>query len=98
MSADIITDLLNRVSAVIKAQVSSFKELATDTGIPIAQLYDLVNLRRNRPNGKRAVLLHVWAEQKSNQIAMLPRKIQRQYREAYEAVCQKFPVEGKEMT
>lgn len=94
MPTDAITDLLNRVSAVIKSKASSFKELESDTGIPLTQLYDLVNLRRNRPNGERAIALLEWAAQKSNQIAALPREVQRRYREAYKTNCKKFPVDG----
>lgn len=95
MPTDATTDLLNKVSAVTKAKIASFKTLSSDTGICVTHLYDMVNMRRYRPNGKNAALLHEWAARKSNQIAALPREVQCRYREHYRANCKRFPAEGR---
>lgn len=97
MNADPVVDLLNKVSAVIKSKVSSFKKLASDTGIPVKELYQIVNYRRTGPSGERALILHQWAARKSNQIAALPREVQRKYRAAFLANCEKFPISQNEL-
>lgn len=96
MSADTLTDLLNKVSAIVKSGASSYPILAQETGIPAKQVWDMINRRRARPNGERALALHQWAEQMTVKIAMGGRKLQARYRNEYRAACERFPVNGKD--
>lgn len=97
MSTDTLTDLLNKVSAIVKSGASSFSLMSQETGIPPRALYEIIDLRRFRPNGERALALHQWAEKMTVRIAMMEdRSIQAKYRAKYREVCERFPVNGKD--
>jgi hypothetical protein len=96
MSTDNLTDLLNRVSAIVKSGASSFPLLAQETKIPVRTLYDIVNLRRCRPTGDRTMALLEWAGHKTLQISMGGRATQKAYRKAYAEVSKRFPVACRE--
>lgn len=96
MNPDPITDLLNKVSAIVKSGASSFPLLAQETGIPVRSLYDTVLQRRCQPSGKRALALHQWAERMTVRIAMMEdRSIQARYRSEFDKVQLRFPSTGK---
>lgn len=94
MSADTLNELLNRVHAMVKCGVSTYPILAQETKIPAKQLWDILNLRRARPNGERALALHKWAEEKTVEIAKQGDKAWRAYQKAYTAADKKFPSAG----
>lgn len=95
MSTDPLTDLLNKVSAIVKSGASTFPLLAQETKIPVKALYEIVNMRRNRPNGERALALHQWAEKMTVRIAMMEdRSIQARYRSEFDKVQHRFPSKG----
>ena len=96
MSTDNLTDLLNKVSAIVRSGASTYPILAQETGIPAKQVWDMMNLRRARPNGERALALHRWAEGMTIKISMGGRKLQTRYRDEYRAACKRFPVNGKD--
>ena len=95
MSADNITDLLNKVSAIVKSGASSFPLLAQETNIPVKAIYDIMG-RRHDPNGPRTAALMQWAATKTIQISMASREIQNRYRSEYVRACKRFPVNGKD--
>lgn len=95
MNPDPLTDLLNKVSAIVKSGASTFPLLAQETKIPVKALYEIVNVRRNRPNGERALALHQWAEKMTVRIAMMEdKRIQMRYRTEFEKIGERFPLEG----
>lgn len=94
MSTDTLTDLLNKVSAIVKSGASTFPQLSRETKIPVGKLYEIVNQRRSRPNGERALALHKWAEKMTIEISKSDKKTQRLYRSEYREISRRFPVNG----
>jgi hypothetical protein len=102
MSSRYLTELLNKVHAIVKCGAGTFKEMAHDTGATLSQCYDWVNARRMDPSGANAMKLHEWAERKTTQIAAAGetdapgRKLHRLYREHYKRATSLFPGSGKD--
>lgn len=97
MSTDTLTDLLNKVLAVVRCGASSFPQLSKETGIPYKDVHALLTMRRNGPSGERAIALFKWAARKTRQIAMGGRPLQARYKDEYQKACEKFPSTGGEV-
>lgn len=96
MSIDPLTDLLNKVSAIVKSGASTFQLMEEETGISVKALYEVVSVRRNDPNGPKTAALMAWAAEKTLRISMAGREMQDAYRKEYEKACERFPLEGKD--
>lgn len=97
MSTDTLTDLLNKVTAIVRCGASTFPELARETGIPYKQVHAMVTQRQHRPDGKRVAALFEWAARKTQQIAMGGRPLQLRYKDEYRKAYEKFPAMGEKL-
>lgn len=96
MSADTLTSLLNRCTAIIKARCASVKSLAKDIGEHPARVSEWVTQRTIEPRGTVAMKLFNWAAKKTEQIAMTSREVQQRYRSEFRKASEKFPSTGKD--
>jgi len=95
MSADTLTSLLNRCTAIIKAKIVTVKALAEDIGEHPVRVSEWVMQRTFEPRGSVAMKLHGWAEKMTIRIAMLDHEIQQRYRREYKKANARFPVNGR---
>lgn len=59
-----LSDVLDRVEALIKCGAATFKELAKEFGKPESRFSEWVTMRAPTPNGEVAIRLREWADGK----------------------------------
>lgn len=95
MSRDIITDILNRVQALVEAEIVTYKQVAQGAKLNRRTLEGWFGeKRRNRPSGNAAFALQEWLGKKTLAVAALPNAVRCAYRRAFNEVSKKFPVNG----
>lgn len=94
MSRDLITEILNKIDAMVEARIVTFAQVAKDVGISPRTLYAWFGSRAHRPEADSVFKLQAWAAKKTLAVAAMP-KHQAAYRSAYREICERFPVNGR---
>jgi hypothetical protein len=94
MSADTLTSLLNRCTAIIRSGCASVKSLGKDIGEHPARVSEWVTQRTVEPRGSTAMKLHTWAAKKTVQISRCDNAVQQRFRAEYKLACDRFPATG----
>lgn len=87
--------ILNKLWAMHRAEIVTFREIADYVGTKPQRVSEWVTQRTRTPTGEAAIKLLAFAANRTLHISRRPQLAER-YRNAFEAACMKFPVEGKE--
>lgn len=90
-----LQSILNKLWAMRHAEIVSLREIADYIGTKPQRVSEWITQRTRTPTGEVAIKLLAFAANRTNHISRRPQLAER-YRNAFEAACMKFPVNGKE--
>lgn len=92
---DLLTDILNKVQALVEAGIITYAQVADEAGIPRGNLYAWVGQRRYRPDDG-AVKLYEWLQRKTIEIGTAENRKQcAAYRAKFREINKRIPGDGR---
>lgn len=91
-ASETLTELLNRLVAIVRCGAGRYTELAQFLGKRPQQINAWLIQRVNEPSGSMTMQMQVWAASKQIAIAGSSRRLQLAYRTEYKRACDRFPV------